>query len=77
MRTYYICECCDCIFKTTELDFELEDDGMGGLTGNGVKGIMMEENENKHAFIAGLCAVCREEIYGNDDRIVYNYYGLH
>lgn len=76
MRTYYICECCDCVFKTTESDSNLEQFGIGSLTGHEAGGIMMEENERNNAFVTGLCEECREEIYGTDDRIAYSYHGL-
>ncbi|WP_027364282.1 anti-sigma-F factor Fin [Desulfotruncus alcoholivorax] len=77
MKTYYICECCDCVFKTTESSPDLEQSGIDDLTGQEARGIIMEENERNNGFITGLCEECRAEIYGTDDRIVvYSYHGL-
>ena len=76
MRTYYICECCDCVFKITESTADLKQPGSSSLTGSEAEGIM-EENESNNGFITGLCGECREEIYGTDDRIAYSYHGLH
>lgn len=77
MRIYYICECCDSVFKITESTTDLEQSGAGSLTGPAARGIMMEENESNNGVITGLCGECREEIYGTDDRISYSYHGLH
>jgi hypothetical protein len=72
MKIYYICECCDRIFKATGPG-ESARDGSHDLTGVGAGGIMMGEYGHGVSYATGLCEDCREEVYGPPPRLVYPY----
>ncbi|SFR04429.1 hypothetical protein [Desulfoscipio geothermicus] len=68
MKKYHVCDCCDRIFNITE---SADRGDAGHLTGAMAGDIMIEEFENDGSLVPGLCAECREEVYGPAQQFIY------
>lgn len=74
MKIYHVCECCDRVFNITDSDDYQTRNDATHLTEATAEDIIMEESERGN-IASGLCAECREEVYGSSlhDNFIYSH----
>ena len=71
MKVYYVCECCDEVFKVIDSAINLDSEQELSLTGTAVCGIINDVPNDSGYYVQGICPDCREEIYCGSETSFY------
>lgn len=72
MKLIYICECCDTVVHSLEVEALPPEESPSALTGIGQQNIINMSVSGNQVTLTTLCEECLEDMYGGSE---YTYFG--
>ena len=72
LKLIYVCECCDAIVHSLDMETLGEGEKTTGLTGIGYQNIIDLPGNGTQVTLTTICDECLEEIYGGPENTFYS-----
>lgn len=72
MKLIYVCECCDEVVHSLEVEALSQGEDPLALTGIGPKNIINMSSSGEQVTLTTLCEECREDMYGIPESTHYS-----